>query len=58
MESTKTGERGSSAASVRKKDKEKEAERPFAKYIQEMEELIEYVEREFQREPVHIELSD
>ena len=39
-------------------EEKKKNERPFAKYIQELEEIIEYVEREFQREPVHIEISD
>ncbi len=32
--------------------------RPFAKEIREMQELIEYVEREFRREPVHIKLPE
>lgn len=41
-----------------KQDKEKEKMRPFAKEIREMEEMIEYVEREFRTEPAHIKLPD
>lgn len=35
-----------------------EAKKLFAKKIQELREMIEYVKREFRREPVHIEVSD